>query len=115
MSLTATASSPARRYFDTVAGLLRNTAVTDRTGCALSLDDGVAWMRRAAVETHARGNKIMFVGNGGSAGISSHLAIDYSKNGGFPATAFNDPSGAPCLANDLGYEQVFAKQLELHL
>jgi D-sedoheptulose 7-phosphate isomerase len=115
MSLTATVSSPARRYLDTLAGLLRSTAVTDRAGCALSLDDGIVWMRRAAVETHARGNKIMFVGNGGSAGISSHLAIDYSKNGGLRATAFNDPAALTCLANDLGYEQVFAKQLELHL
>jgi D-sedoheptulose 7-phosphate isomerase len=114
MSLTATNSSLTRCYIDTLAELLRCTAVTDRAGGALSLDEGVGWMRRTAVETHARGNKLMFVGNGGSAGISSHLAIDYSKNGGLRATAFNDPSALTCLANDLGYERVFAKQIELH-
>jgi D-sedoheptulose 7-phosphate isomerase len=104
-----------KRYFDTLAELLHGTVVTTREGTSLTLEQGIDWMRRAARETHASGNKIMFVGNGGSAGISSHLAIDYSKNGGMRAMAFNDPAALTCLSNDLGYDQVFAKQLELHL
>jgi D-sedoheptulose 7-phosphate isomerase len=60
------------------------------------------------------GNKIIFVGNGGSAGIASHLAIDFSKNGGLRSLAFNDASALTCLGNDLGYENVFAKQLDFH-
>ena len=71
-------------------------------------------MRKAAHEAHNAGNKIIFIGNGGSAGIASHLAIDFSKNGGLRALAFNDPSALTCLGNDLGYENVFAKQLEFH-
>src|SRR6185295_3206162 len=55
-----------------------------------------------------------FVGNGGSAGICSHLAIDFSKNGGLRSLAFNDPSALTCLGNDLGYENVFAKQIDFH-
>jgi D-sedoheptulose 7-phosphate isomerase len=110
-----TTTTVVKRYFDTLAELLHGTAVTTQDGSSLSLDQGIDWLRRAAAETHARGNKIMFVGNGGSAGISSHMAIDYSKNGGLRATAFNDPAALTCLGNDLGYEQVFAKQLELHL
>jgi len=110
-----TTATVVKRYFDTLAELLHGTAVTTHDGTPLSLDQGIDWMRRAAAETHACGHKIMFVGNGGSAGISSHMAIDYSKNGGLRATAFNDPAALTCLGNDLGYEQVFAKQLELHL
>ena len=56
----------------------------------------------------------MFIGNGGSAGIASHCAIDYSKNGGIRSTAFNDGAALTCLGNDLGYENVFAKQIDLH-
>jgi D-sedoheptulose 7-phosphate isomerase len=56
----------------------------------------------------------MFVGNGGSAAIASHLAIDFSKSGGLRSLAFNDASALTCLGNDLGYENVFAKQLDLH-
>ncbi len=55
----------------------------------------------------------MIVGNGGSASIASHMAIDYSKNGGIPAIAFNDPAGLTCLANDLGYEEVFSHQIRM--
>jgi D-sedoheptulose 7-phosphate isomerase len=41
------------------------------------------------------------------------MATDYSKNGGVRALALNDASMLTCLGNDLGYDRVFAKQLEL--
>jgi len=102
------------RYFGTLAQAMRQAEVTDRQSKTLSLDEGCEWVRKAAHEAHDAGNKIIFVGNGGSAGIASHLAIDFSKNGGLRALAFNDPSALTCLGNDLGYENVFAKQLEFH-
>ena len=102
------------QYFGTLAGLLRSAEVTDIASRNLSLDEGCEWVRRAAHDAHDAGNKIIFIGNGGSAGIASHLAIDFSKNGGLRALAFNDPSALTCLGNDLGYENVFAKQLDFH-
>jgi D-sedoheptulose 7-phosphate isomerase len=102
------------RYFSTLESLLRGAETTDRTKRKMPLAEGCEWVRRAAHEAHDAGNKIMFVGNGGSAGIASHLAIDFSKNGGLRAMAFNDPSALTCLGNDLGYENVFAKQIEFH-
>jgi D-sedoheptulose 7-phosphate isomerase len=102
------------RYFETLADALRKAEATDCAAKPLPLEEGCAWLRKAARETHDAGNKIMFVGNGGSAGIASHLAIDYSKNGGLRSTAFNDPVALTCLGNDLGFENVFAKQIEFH-
>ena len=102
------------RYFNTLADLLKDTEVTDADKRKIALSEGCEWFRRAAHAAHDAGNKIMFVGNGGSAGICSHLAIDFSKNGGLRAMAFNDPSALTCLGNDLGYENVFAKQIEFH-
>jgi D-sedoheptulose 7-phosphate isomerase len=102
------------QYFGTLADLLRGAEVTDRASKPLALDAGCQWVRDAAHEAHDAGNKIIFIGNGGSAGIASHLAIDFSKNGGLRALAFNDPSALTCLGNDLGYENVFAKQLDFH-
>jgi len=55
--------------------------------------------------------KLMFIGNGGSAAIASHQALDFSLNCGIKATAFNDPCFLTCMANDFGYENVFAKQI----
>ncbi|HEV8014453.1 MAG TPA: SIS domain-containing protein [Stellaceae bacterium] len=108
------AASIAQRYIGTLAALLRDAEVTGQDRATMALDDGIAWMRKAVRETHGRGNKIMFIGNGGSAGIASHLAIDYSKNGHLRATAFNDAAALTCLANDLGYENVFSEQISLH-
>jgi len=70
-------------------------------------------MERARA-THAAGNKLIFIGNGGSAAIASHMATDYSKNGGIRSLAMNDSAMLTCLGNDLGYDRVFAKQIELH-
>lgn len=55
--------------------------------------------------------KMMFIGNGGSAAIASHQALDFSLNCGIKAMAFNDPCFLTCMANDFGYENVFSKQI----
>ena len=102
------------RWIGALANAMRTAEVTDRMSKKITLEQGCQWVRKAAHDVHDAGNKIIFVGNGGSAGIASHLAIDFSKNGGLRALAFNDPSALTCLGNDLGYENVFAKQLEFH-
>jgi len=101
-------------YFATLSRLILETEVTDASGHPLSLDDAFAKVGAAAHSVHEAGNKIMFIGNGGSASLASHLAIDFCKNGGLRALAFNDASALTCLGNDLGYQNVFAKQLEFH-
>lgn len=101
-------------YFDSLHSLLCRTRVTDRGGRDLPLGDACARVRELAHKVHDSENKILFVGNGGSAGIASHLAIDYSKNGGLRSLAFNDPAALTCLGNDLGFHNVFARQVELH-
>jgi D-sedoheptulose 7-phosphate isomerase len=102
------------RWIGALANAMRAAEVTDHASKKMSLEQGCQWVQKTAHDTHDAGNKIIFVGNGGSAGIASHLAIDFSKNGGLRALAFNDPSALTCLGNDLGYENVFAKQLEFH-
>jgi D-sedoheptulose 7-phosphate isomerase len=101
-------------YFHKLADLLCATDVTSPTGARMDLTDAVAWAMDRARATHAAGNKLIFVGNGGSAAIASHMATDYSKNGGIRSLAMNDSSMLTCLGNDLGYDRVFAKQIELH-
>ena len=101
-------------YFKVLADLPLKTAVTGQNGEPVAIDQAYEIITKNIRATHDRGNKLMFIGNGGSAGIASHAAIDYSKNGGMRAMAFNDGAALTCLANDLGYENVFAKQIELH-
>ena len=102
------------RYFSQLGALPLAAQVTGLDGRAIALeeffDDAIGRVRAA----HATGNTLIFIGNGGSAAIASHMAIDFAKNGGIRAVAMNDASALTCLSNDLGYERVFAKQIEMH-
>jgi D-sedoheptulose 7-phosphate isomerase len=103
-----------RSYFTALSTYLTETAVTSRSGEPLDMAEAVNQVMAQARRTHAAGNKLIFVGNGGSAAIASHMATDYSKNGDVRSLALNDSSMLTCLGNDLGYDRVFAKQVELH-
>jgi D-sedoheptulose 7-phosphate isomerase len=50
------------------------------------------------------GGKIIFIGNGGSAAMSSHLSIDLTKAANIRAINFNEADLLTCFANDYGYE-----------
>ena len=64
------------------------------------------------------GKKLVFFGNGGSAGDAQHLATElvcrYKANRrALPAIAFTtDTSLLTAVANDFGYESVFSRQVE---
>jgi D-sedoheptulose 7-phosphate isomerase len=107
-------SREVRRYFTALSDYLVQATVTSGSGERLDMAEAVNQIMALARQTHAGGNKLIFVGNGGSAAIASHMATDYSKNGDLRAMALNDASMLTCLGNDLGYDRVFAKQIELH-
>jgi D-sedoheptulose 7-phosphate isomerase len=68
----------------------------------------------AQLNERKKEGRVFFAGNGGSAAIASHCAADYMKNGGLRALSLHDPAVLTCIANDLGYERVFADQLRRH-
>lgn len=102
------------KHFATLCDLQLNTVVTDKQGNTLGLDEGFKQYIDCIKSIRTHHNKILFIGNGGSAGIASHMAIDYSKNGHLHALTLTDASAITCLSNDYGYEHVFSKQIEYH-
>ena len=74
-----------------------------------ALGQAVDWIAKVK----AANKKVMFIGNGASASIASHQAVDLWKNGGVRATAFNDAALLTCISNDFGYEHVFEKPMEM--
>ncbi len=72
----------------------------------------------AVKEALARGNKVMFCGNGGSAADSQHLAAEFvgrfqKERAGLPAIALTvDTSILTAVGNDYGYDKVFVRQVE---
>jgi D-sedoheptulose 7-phosphate isomerase len=113
-TITTIRKTDLQSYFGTLSDLLCRVEVTSGSGGRIELADAATALMARARATHAAGNKLIFVGNGGSAAIASHMATDYSKNGGVRSLALNDASMLTCLGNDLGYDRVFAKQIELH-
>ncbi len=59
-------------------------------------------------------NKIILVGNGASASISSHLAIDFTKAAGVRAINFNEAALLTCFSNDYKYENWVVNALRFY-
>lgn len=101
-------------YFETLARVTREAVCTTLGGQRITLDACFSLVSNLCHAAQDNGGKVMFIGNGGSMGIATHMAVDFSKNGKMRATAFGDGAMLTCLGNDLGYENVFAKQIEWH-
>jgi D-sedoheptulose 7-phosphate isomerase len=93
---------------------------TDRLTSALHDTDlsNVAKLANDILTCWNNGNQVFFCGNGGSAGNASHLANDFiygvakSKGKGIRAISLNaNVSVLTCLANDVGYDNIFSEQL----
>lgn len=74
----------------------------------------------AIADTFKSGNKILICGNGGSAADAQHFAAEFInifskdiKRPALPAISLSsDTSVITAIANDNGYEQIFARQVE---
>ena len=100
----------ARDELHQLSELVRLTADT--------VDARIAAYAELARDTIAAGGKFLFCGNGGSAADAQHLAAEYvvrlsRDRRALPAIALTtDTSVLTACANDLGYERVFARQVE---
>jgi D-sedoheptulose 7-phosphate isomerase len=101
-------------HFDELRRLLGSVEITDRNGTVLDRDEAFERASSQARGVTGGGGKLIFIGNGGSAGIASHMAVDFSNSGRMRAITLSDGAALTCLSNDYGYEQAFAVQIEWH-
>jgi HAD superfamily hydrolase (TIGR01662 family) len=78
-----------------------------------ALDRAQVWGELLA-EAFERGNKVIIAGNGGSAAQASHLAAELlgrfnHDRRPLPAIAITDITSLTAIANDFGYQDVFAR------
>jgi len=79
--------------------------------------EDVARFAEAATRTLTNGGKLLVCGNGGSMCDAMHFAEEWTgrfreTRAAQPAIAFSDPAQLTCIANDFGYDQVFARLVE---
>ena len=66
------------------------------------------------------GHKVLLFGNGGSATDAAHIAAEFvgrykRERAPFPAIALHtDIAAITCIANDYGFEELFARQVRAH-
>jgi D-sedoheptulose 7-phosphate isomerase len=100
----------AAHFEQSLAGLARAT----QDAALLATAREIAAVIIAALRT---GNKLLIVGNGGSAADAQHIAAEvigrYKQDRpGYAAIALTtDTSALTAIANDYGFEQVFARQV----
>ncbi|NQT66875.1 MAG: SIS domain-containing protein [Actinobacteria bacterium] len=102
-----------KKYFEEIVKNLSGIAATDSENKKSDFNQAIADAIALINKCSDSGKKIMFIGNGASAAISSHMATDFWKNGGIKAIAFNDSSLLTCISNDYGYQYVFEKPVEM--
>jgi D-sedoheptulose 7-phosphate isomerase len=103
----------AESYYSNLSNMLGKIQTTLKNGNSLEFFAAIESAAQLAISQTKAGGKIMFIGNGASASIASHMSTDYWKNGGMRAIAFNDAALLTCLSNDCGYENVFGKSVEM--
>ena len=69
------------------------------------------------VKAFRNGNKVLICGNGGSAAMAQHMSAEfvgiYENTTALPAIALStDTSIITAIANDLGYNNIFSRQVE---
>lgn len=67
-----------------------------------------------AITVKSNKSKLIFAGNGASASISAHGAVDFTKQAGVRSITFNEANIITCFANDYGYDNWMAKALDFY-
>ncbi len=105
---------------DVLEAVFRDAAATLRAfTCDPHAIPAVARFVDAAFATLDSGGHLMACGNGGSMSDAMHFAEEWTgrfrrDRRALPAIAFSDPAQMTCIANDFGFEEVFARQVEAH-
>lgn len=104
---------PVRASFEEAARTLA-AFLADPAGLA-----GVQRFVDAAASTLKGGGLLMSCGNGGSMCDAMHFAEEWTgrfrkDRAALSAIAFSDPSQLTCIANDFGYDEVFARSVEAY-
>lgn len=95
-----------------------NIEIKQRLLADLTLQDLIAKVAMQLVETLRKQGKILLFGNGGSAADAQHLAAEFTgrylkERSALAALALNaNTSSITAIANDYGFDFVFARQLQ---
>jgi len=103
---------------DKIKSILSENIALKEKVCRDDLVASIAKLVELVVACLKNGGKVILFGNGGSAADAQHIAAELvgrftQERKALPAVALNcNTSILTCIANDYGFEQIFARQLE---
>lgn|SRR3990167_10217305 len=65
---------------------------------------------RRVLDCFRHGNKLIFMGCGGSSAMSDHAAGEFLGKG-FPAISLTNPAIITAIGNDYGFDEVYSRQI----
>ena len=96
----------------TLQTCLQNIEITNAAQLPQSPDDAFVALVAKIRELKTAHSTAFFIGNGASASMSSHMQADFAKNAQINTQTFTDLSLLTAIANDMGYDNVYAYPLK---
>ena len=78
------------------------------------IENDLLMFKDIIVSASKNNKKSIIVGNGGSAAIASHFAVDLTKNAKTRCINFNESDLITCFSNDYGYEHWVEKAIDFY-
>lgn len=100
-------------YIEEIKNVLDCIEITSSGKENIKYTDGIKELVQVFRSYKKSRKGVYMCGNGGSAGIAQHMTADFLKNGGIFTHNLYGQATLTCLSNDLSYDFVFSKQLEL--
>lgn len=100
-------------YISDIKSAFLDTKITCKDGSQIDFYVAMNTAAEKITLANSKGNKVIFAGNGGSAAVANHKALDFWFTGRIRGTSFSDSALLTCVANDFGYAQIFAKPINM--
>ena len=104
---------PFTQYSDELHTFLERVVITDINGQTLDVNEGLSLIIANLHKIKTAQNKVMIIGNGGSAAIASHLQNDLCKSAQVRAMVFTEAPLLTALSNDISYTAAYRELVYL--
>ena len=91
--------------------IVEKAEFSDHERSSLGFEKGIEKNLEMLENLRGRGGNLFLVGNGGSAGVVSHILTDYINVNKLNARTLHESSLLSCMSNDYGYENSFSEPL----
>jgi len=96
------------QYFNEISVTANEIIYSDVIGLETNESDTYQHILSKLKLLKQRSGVLYFIGNGASASIASHFALDYFKTAQIKTNTFNDLSALTAIGNDISFDEIFA-------